>query len=84
MKGMDKKKVKCNERRCGWRGTSDQQLSAPNPFEEGETIWACPKCKSIDSIVYACDEPGCWGAVSCGMLTSGGYRNTCFDHRPDR
>lgn len=50
-------KYVCTERRCGWRG--EHYLSVPNPFEPADTVTGCPGCKSIDTIVNACDVPGC-------------------------
>lgn len=67
---------------CGWSGESSDLLSAPDPFEVGGTITACPNCKDICSLVVACDEPGCYQHASCGTPTENGYRNTCHDHRP--
>jgi hypothetical protein len=72
----------CDGRNCNWHGTSDEVLRAPHPFDPGEEVWGCPKCKSIDSLYLACDEPGCWKPVSCGTPTPTGYRSTCGQHRP--
>ena len=72
----------CYGRNCNWHGTSDEVLRAPHPFEPGEEVWGCPKCKSIDSLYLACDEPGCWETASCGTPTPAGYRSTCGKHRP--
>ncbi len=76
------RKIKCPERRCGWRGTEDLLLSAPNPFNRGEIISACPKCKTIDTNIYACAEPDCWADGVCGTPTLSGYKSTCGEHRP--
>jgi hypothetical protein len=78
---MTRKQV-CDGRHCDWHGTSDEVLRAKNPFDTEEEIWGCPKCKSIDSLYLACDEPGCWKMVSCGTPTPSGYRSTCGKHRP--
>ena len=71
-------KVRCEE--CNWIGDEEEILTAKNPFEETETITGCPKCKSVDSLRIACDEPGCVEFSSCGTLTKEGYRNTCYKH----
>ena len=78
---MEDIKQTCPERCCGWHGRLREALSAPNPFEEGDVLYACPKCKGLD-LRYACDEPGCWEAVSCGTPTPQGYRRTCDRHAP--
>ena len=72
----------CNERRCGWRGT--EALTAPNPFDAEDTIAGCPKCKEINSLLVACDEPGCWNEASCGTPVANGYRHTCGKHAPEK
>ena len=76
------KKVVCNESRCKWHGEANEMLSATNPFEAGEMIYACPKCKEVGSIVTACDEPDCWSEAACGTPTDNGYRQTCYKHMP--
>ena len=55
-------------------------LSAPNPFDATDTIVGCPSCKSVDSLVTACDEPGCTKEASSGWPSDKGYRHTCFEH----
>ena len=70
-------KCRCD---CGWRGTFDQLLRAPNPFEIEESLSACPACKTIDQIEGVCDEPGCESGNSCGWPSPDGYRRTCFEH----
>jgi len=75
-------KVRCDNHRCTWHGQDSEQLSAVNPFDAGDKIYACPECKEIGSVVVACDEPDCWRAVSCGTPTLTGYRTTCGEHRP--
>ena len=71
----------CDYWRCEWTGTTDQALSAPDPFNEGSTLYACPNCRDM-TLVRACDVPGCKRAASCGTPTPDGYRNTCGEHRP--
>ena len=76
-------KVCCQERGCGWKGDSIEQLIAPSPFDEDDMLYACPKCKTVETSIWAaCDEPDCWRAATCGTPTPDGYRNTCGDHIP--
>lgn len=75
-------KVVCQEFRCQWNGKGEEILCAPNPFVAGDTLYACPVCKAVGSIVVACDEPDCWGAATCGTPTKSGYRRTCWKHVP--
>ncbi|KKL74445.1 hypothetical protein LCGC14_2064870, partial [marine sediment metagenome] len=79
---IEKDKIKCRE--CDWEGKSDEELSAPSPFERDETIYACPQCKDINSTFRACDEPECWRETSCGTPVKGGYRRTCGKHKPSK
>lgn len=72
----------CDNRRCGWRGTSDEVLKAPNPFDPDSTIWGCPRCKDVNVLWLACDEPDCWEMADCGTPTTSLYRNTCGKHVP--
>lgn len=79
---MTTKQTCCNSR-CCWHGLSDDVLKAPNPFNPDKVIWVCPKCKGIDSLYLACDEPGCWDYATMGTHTPTGYRSTCWMHSPD-
>lgn len=72
----------CTNRRCHWVGPTSGLLSAPDPFNEGQTLHACPECRDSSSLAAACDEPGCAKPVSCGTPTEAGYRNTCYEHMP--
>lgn len=78
----ENRKVICNGRKCNWKGLEKDILTVPNPFEPRDTINGCPSCKNVDTIIYACDEPGCWEAVACGTSTPQGYRSTCGEHQP--
>lgn len=55
-------------------------LQAPNPFDATDTVCGCPSCKSVDSEVLVCDEPGCNKEASCGWQSPTGYRHTCYEH----
>jgi len=57
-------------------------LSAPNPFNRGETIVGCPSCWSVDSLVRACWK--CKAPATSGTPNAGGFRyvHSCFKHRP--
>lgn len=58
-------------------------LRAANPFDSEDIVFGCPACKSVSSFVGACDELGCKRQSSSGTPTpDGGYRSTCYDHRP--
>ena len=63
---------------------SDEFLEAPHPFESGETLYGCPKCKSLNSEIGVCDEQNCWKPSTCGTPTPKGYRRTCGEHVPDQ
>lgn len=72
-------------RQCRWHDTGEKALKTQHPFIDGELILACPNCKSIYSLVAACDELGCWQEAVCGTpVTGGGYRITCGRHAPER
>jgi hypothetical protein len=76
-------RVLCSDYRCRWHGTRAEVLRAPSPFDAEQMLNGCPKCKAVDTIVTACDEPDCWEPVSCGTPTPTGYRNTCGKHFPE-
>jgi hypothetical protein len=72
--------VVCSE--CRWHGGKVEMLTARHPFDDEDLVYGCPRCKSVDSLSVACDEPGCKSEVSCGTPTPDGYRQTCSEHRP--
>lgn len=75
-------RVLCENRHCRWVGEQSELLTAPSPFDAGETLTACPKCKDVCSLALVCDEPGCNLPVTCGTPTPTGYRSTCHWHMP--
>lgn len=72
------KKCVCEE--CNWHGLEDDLLKAPNPFDSKVDIIGCPECKQVESLLYACDEDGCWNKVSKGLPTPDGYKVFCHKH----
>ena len=80
MKKLEPYKTECRE--CHWTGTTDLLLVGISPFDAGETVYGCPKCKAIDSDMQICDEPGCKKPSSCGFPDKkyGCYRRTCYEH----
>lgn len=36
--------------------------------------------KKLKEFARVCDEPGCFGSVSCGWPSDEGYRRTCYEH----
>lgn len=71
----------CEE--CDWTGRREDLLSAPDPFNDGCLIYACPSCHLMTTTL-ACDVDGCKKVASCGEPTDQGYRYTCFEHAPGR
>lgn len=78
----ESRKLVCTERQCGWHGWPYQILHAPHPFDSLDNVTGCPKCKGVDVLVGACDEPGCWQEATCGTPVADGYRTTCGRHNP--
>jgi len=74
-------KLVCDDFRCGWHGLQSQALQAPDPFNEGDTLIACPECRE-QTLYTACDESGCNQRAGCGTPTPAGYRWTCHKHLP--
>lgn len=63
---------------------SESYLTAPNPFDEDDTVTGCESCKSVDSLVAACwkcNRPGSIGTPHCDEYR---YIQTCFEHNPER
>ena len=75
-------KMMCSNLKCTWYGGDKDFLTATNPFDSSETITGCPKCKGIDTIRLACEEPDCWLETTCGTPTKDGYMRTCGKHMP--
>lgn len=76
-------KLVCGKHYCGWCGPKDEVLRAPNPFDPAQELWGCPKCKDVECLYGACDEPGCTQIADQGTPTPGGYRRTCSKHFPE-
>lgn len=66
---------------CEWRGSDAKRLFAPDPFNAGSTVYACPICREM-ALIVACEVEGCTMAPSCGTPTDSGYRVTCSRHAP--
>ena len=58
-------------------------LRAPDPFTPDWEITACPQCRTVGSLVVACDVNGCPSQGSCGTPTPEGFRWTCHNHIPE-
>lgn len=71
-------KWKCNE--CGHHFVQDNFLVATNPFNNKETIYGCPECKTVDQFTNICDEDGCKSDATCGWPSNPAYRRTCHKH----
>lgn len=75
---MDNRKIGCRD--CMWHGELSEALSAPNPFEPEENLYACPKCKQMD-LHEACEHEGCWKeTTNGGPGPDGKYRRACSQH----
>ena len=46
---MEEFKVKCE---CGWQGMAGEMISGDNPFDPSQIIYACPKCKTLESTTF--------------------------------
>jgi len=80
MGGKEEDKVICGE--CQHRYRVSESLRSDHPFEAGEIVHGCPRCKSISCDLAVCEQPGCWAKVSCGTPTENGYWSTCGKHQP--
>jgi hypothetical protein len=72
----------CEEWRCRWCGPEAEALRAPDPFNAGDTLIACPKCRE-QTLHKCCDDPTCTMEATCGTPTPEGYRWTCGKHQPN-
>ena len=79
-----KRKWVCENWRCSNVCTDNTALSAPDPFNPGETLVACPKCREVGTLIGACDFKGCKKPSSSGSPTKDGYVFRCYEHRPER
>lgn len=78
---QNNQRLVCENIRCRWVGVESEALKAPNPFNPGDFLVACPKCRE-QTLHTCCDEPGCNAPASCGSVTKDSYRWTCWKHRP--
>ncbi len=75
------KRWRCNS--CGAITLEPALLTAPNPFDDRQTITGCPGCAEVGDFEELCDELGCTRAAGCGFPAGpewGGYRRTCYEH----
>lgn len=63
-----------------WKGRKSEVLTAPDPFNPGYELTACPKCREAGTLLPCCDEPGCWGVAGYGTPSPTGYRRVCGEH----
>ncbi len=71
---------RCKCEQCGNICDDSEILIAQNPFDPTDMLNGCPSCKSVDSLVNACDEPGCLKSATTGWPSDKGYRYTCYEH----
>ena len=64
----------------GERIYDDEFLLAAHPFDEGEKIYGCPRCKGVEELYRVCDQKDCWLREGGGINTAAGYRNLCLKH----
>ena len=59
-------------------------LKADHPFQAGEQLLGCPKCRAAcdESFQLVCDVMDCKRPVTRGTPTPRGYRRTCGEHAP--
>ena len=71
---------RCEE--CGHVSTVSEMLTAPNPFADTDEVLGCPGCRACNpEWIELCDT--CDSRATCGTPTAdGGYRRTCYKHRP--
>ena len=82
MSDTSPRKFVCAYWKCGFHGLKDSFLIAPDPFNEGDTLMACPECRSDDNVRLACDEQDCWKEATCGTPVNDErrYLNVCGEH----
>lgn len=73
--------AKCRCKSCDWRGIDTDILVAPNPFEEGEFLYACPVCKSIDNYDVICNHEGCKNVAYYYDTNTDNMPSYCWTHR---
>ena len=71
----------CGLMKCTWTGDLDEGLSAQNPFDLADTLYACPKCNTI-GLHVACDVDECAQPMEYGEKTEEGYVRRCQWHAP--
>lgn len=71
---------KCKCMQCEHVCEESEVLIAQNPFDITDMVSGCPQCKSVDSLVTACDAEGCTRVATSGWPSPKGYRHTCGEH----
>jgi hypothetical protein len=69
-------------RECNSRLRASELLMAAHPFQQGEMVLGCPRCKDIGPFDPICDQAGCWNLTCAGTPSPAGYRLTCHQHVP--
>lgn len=59
-------------------------LSAPHPFIVGDEVFGCPQCLAAETLIRACQFPGCANPATAGYPSAYGFRYvwTCWEHSP--
>lgn len=71
---------------CGRGCVDGEYLTAPDPFDSGETITACPHCREVEALESGCQAEGGYQRSSSGNPDVGGHRYVwaCWKHAPSQ
>ena len=71
---------RCSE--CAERVPHMKALQALNPFDDGDILFACPRCKEVNTLEAACVVDGCHDSTCMGIPNRGGFRyvRLCSNH----
>jgi len=59
-------------------------LIADHPFIKGAFVNGCPRCKAIDSFMFACSVEGCKELIVAGIPEGKEYNFYCSKHFMER
>ena len=71
-------------RDCRFIVNRENILTAPHPFIQGGFVSGCPRCRAVDSFMFACKVEGCEELPVTSIKEGDEYNFYCHKHFKER